>query len=734
MKFQPMTLTRTLTLFTLLLSSLITARAQSGNLRFSSSSYSTTESGATAKITVTRSGGSAGTVTVSFATVDSGGGTAAPDQDYYPTNGVLTFGPGVTSQHFSVPIIDDAAHEENETVLVELSGEYVMGEITGATLTVKDNDSCAYQVSTNVISFAAEGGSADPVTVTATEGCSWIVVNSTAGATWLGVVSGASGTGNGEVVLSCDPNTGTRSRTAKLKIEGKVVTVTQLPPDVIAPTVTITTPSANARQTDDTILVTGKASDNIAVTLVEARLENEAGNSDYIPASGTANWSVPLAGLIPGTNVIRVRVRDAVNPPVEALRSVVYVEVSSLTVITNGVGSITPLVKGALLDVGKSYTVRAATDKSHLFTGWSGYIESTANPLTFTMQTGFVLQANFRLNPFIAVAGIYNGLCYDSETNRHASTGFLTVKSTEAGAYSAKLTLGGARYSFSGSFALDGTTTNTLTGTGASALTVILATDLVGGSDQVTGTISDGDWTAAILCDRVLFNKKSNPAPYAGKFTVIIPGDDENADTQPGGFSYGTVTVDANGKASLKATLADGTKLSQSTTISKNGYWPLYAPLYAGNGSVLSWIVFTESSEANFTGSLNWTKPAIANGKFYPGGFAVQHELTGSSYSAPTNSSHAVLNFIAGKVRFTAGNLAEDFDNEVSIINNKVANLGTNKLSLSINLASGLFTGSVTTPDGSQTFPFKGALHTKQNQGWGFFLGTNQSGRVRFSQ
>ena len=62
-----------------------------------------------------------------------------------------------------------------------------------------------------------------------------------------------------------------------------------------------------------------------------------------------------------------------------------------------------------------------------------------------------------------------------------------------------------------------------------------------------------------------------------------------------------------------------------------------------------------------------------------------------------------------------------------------MTNLGTNKLTLSINLASGLFNGSVTTPDGSRSFPFKGAVYQKQNQGWGFFLGTNQSGRVRFS-
>ena len=736
MKFQPLIPGRTLALFAVLLAGLLTAGAQSGNLRFSASAYSIAESGAAAKITVTRSGGSAGTVTVNFFTVDSGGGTAAPDQDYFPTNGSLTFGPGVTSQHFFVPIIDDAAHEANETVLVQLQlSDGSLGEVTfiEATLTITDNDGCAYSLSTYAVSFAAAGGIADRIAVTATAGCNWSAVNTTAGATWLGLVSGTNETGD-EVVLSCDPNAGATSRTAKLKIAGKVVTVTQLPADVTAPTVTIATPAANARHTSDTIIVTGKAADNTGVTLVEARLENEAGISDYVPASGTANWSVALGGLIPGTNTIRVRARDAVNPPVEAVRSVVYVEISALTLITNGVGSITPLSNGALLDVGRSYTVRAATDKAHLFTGWSGFIESTENPFTFTMQTGFVLQVNFRVNPFIAVAGVYNGLCYDAETNRHASTGFLTVKSTELGAFSAKLMLGGARHSFSGAFALDGRATNSVARPGTNALTVILTVDLVGESDQITGTLSDGSWTASILCNQVLFNKKFNPVPYPGKFTVVIPGDDTQADTEPGGYSFGTVTVDAGGRVSLKATLADGTKLTQSTTLTQGGWWPLYVPLYSGNGSVLSWVVFEESSEASFTGTLNWTKPAITAEKFYSAGFAVQREITGSSYRAPTNATDAVMNFNSGKVRFAAGNLADDFDNDVSILNNKVTNLGPNKLSLSINLASGLFTGSVTPPDGTRSFPFKGAIYQKQNQGWGFFLGTNQSGRVRFSE
>src|SRR5207237_346608 len=77
-----------------------------GALQFSSSSYSVNEGGGSAEITVTRTGGSAGSVTVNYATSD---GTAAAPSDYQSTSGMLTFGAGVLSQTFQVPIVNDGS-------------------------------------------------------------------------------------------------------------------------------------------------------------------------------------------------------------------------------------------------------------------------------------------------------------------------------------------------------------------------------------------------------------------------------------------------------------------------------------------------------------------------------------------------------------------------------------------------------------------------------------------------
>jgi hypothetical protein len=65
---------------------------------------------------------------------------------------------------------------------------------------------------------------------------------------------------------------------------------------------------------------------------------------------------------------------------------------------------------------------------------------------------------------------------------------------------------------------------------------------------------------------------------------------------------------------------------------------------------------------------------------------------------------------------------------------NKVLNLASNKMTLTISLPTGLFNGSVTVPGATRSTPFKGALFQKTDFGSGFFLGTDQSGRVLLSE
>ena len=346
---------------------------------------------------------------------------------------------------------------------------------------------------------------------------------------------------------------------------------------------------------------------------------------------------------------------------------------------------------------------------------------STTNTLKFTY------------NQFLPVVGNYYGL-FSGSDRLHGSSGYVSLSVGKSGTFSGSLLLDGKTCSLSGSFDATGNAVKTVARSGTNAVTVALALDLTPGSDQLTGTVSNAAWMADLWADRAVFNSTTNKAPYAGKYTLIVPGGDENDLTFLAGLGYGAVSVDTAGKLVLSGYLADGTSLSQSTTVSKDGRWPLYASLYSGKGSVYSWLFFTNYPPADLLGGqLSWSKPALGTAtKYYPLGFTEENMMVeGSRYVAPTNSTMRAINLTNGMVSFAGGNLSAPFTNLVVLTpKNLVTNASTNLLTFSLTIPSGVYSGSVAVPGTKTTLSFKGALLQDENGGYGYFLGTNQSGRV----
>jgi hypothetical protein len=109
-------------------------------INFSQATYTVAENAGSITITVTRTGDTTGTVAVNFNTQN---GSAQAGQDYGDTAGTLTFGPGVTSQTFQVPIIADTRTETNRSLNLQLSGPTngaTLGSQSSATLVIIDND------------------------------------------------------------------------------------------------------------------------------------------------------------------------------------------------------------------------------------------------------------------------------------------------------------------------------------------------------------------------------------------------------------------------------------------------------------------------------------------------------------------------------------------------------------------------------------------------------------------
>ncbi len=111
-----------------------------GNINFSPTFSIVSEAAGTATFFLTRTGGSAGSLTVGFSIFPE---TATPGLDYTETEGTLTFADGETSQMFTIPIKDDSISEAFETakVILNTSGALdTLGSQSTATLTIEDND------------------------------------------------------------------------------------------------------------------------------------------------------------------------------------------------------------------------------------------------------------------------------------------------------------------------------------------------------------------------------------------------------------------------------------------------------------------------------------------------------------------------------------------------------------------------------------------------------------------
>ena len=329
---------------------------------------------------------------------------------------------------------------------------------------------------------------------------------------------------------------------------------------------------------------------------------------------------------------------------------------------------------------------------------------------------------------FVPSSGTYNGLFSQTTGYWNQSSGTMTISTTAQGSYSAKLQIGTARYSFSGRLASDGSASAQVLRHYQYPLTIQFRVTEAD-PDIIVGTVSDSVWTAELFADRAVFDGKTSISPDAGQYNLVLHGD-YNSTQVPGGASYGSITINKAGRISFAATLADGTRFTQSTTVSKDGYWPLYAWLYSGWGTFYGWLRFNESTDTDISGDVTWVKPQMWNASYYPCGFYVVNPVYGSSYVKPPNGTR-VLNFTNATIQFNGQNLYQGITNNVILTtNNKIQNLSANGLRFAFALNTGNFSGSVMDPITWQWYSFNGVVVQKRNIATGFFNAYNLTGEV----
>jgi MYXO-CTERM domain-containing protein len=137
-----------------------------GSLQCSMAELSTGENAGNVTVTVTRTGGTDGDVSVDYATSD---GSASEPDDYTSGMGSVQWSQGESaSKTIQVAVADDNRSESNETFVVHLSnasGGAALGDVSTTTITITDDDS-APTISPISDQAVSEGGSTSPIAIT----------------------------------------------------------------------------------------------------------------------------------------------------------------------------------------------------------------------------------------------------------------------------------------------------------------------------------------------------------------------------------------------------------------------------------------------------------------------------------------------------------------------------------------------------------------------------------------
>ncbi len=476
--------------------------------------------------------------------------------------------------------------------------------------------------------------------------------------------------------------------------------------NVTGPTVAITSPANHSSTSASSVTVKGTAAGKGGITLVQLAV-----NGNLAAAAGTRTWSYTTA-LIPGTNILTATSFDTngvASAPVT--HTIFRMATSTLTLLTNRSGGIVGEASGAVLLIGKGYTVTGVPKLSSgsLFSNWmSGpspanltNVLSESPVLDFIMSSNLVLLANFGPNPFSNVAGAYNGLFPTNYTQvTESDSGFITATLTAArGAFSARMRLDGGSYPFSGSFSLTGNALATIKRSGKTPVTVSLHLNLTNPPDNLlSGYVSNADWFSDIYGERALFNPRTDKATaYAGKYTMLIPPGPGAPDASPGGYGAATFTNNPAGTAALAGHLGDGAAISQSVPISQDGNIPVYVPLYSGKGSLWGWLTFsnisTNTPPQTLSGDVSWIKTPNRAKPLYTNGFTVQTNVLASVYEPtntgilpPTNYTLTISNASQG-IQLVYSNITV-IDGKFT--NSAAAGNPTNKLSITFTPATGV--------------------------------------------
>lgn len=243
--------------------------------------------------------------------------------------------------------------------------------------------------------------------------------------------------------------------------------------------------------------------------------------------------------------------------------------------------------------------------------------------------------------------------------------------------------------------------------------------DLTNGTDTVTGYVYWDETYASLTGYRGVTILPTNTV--VGKYILNFETVTNLLGSGPTNDGYATLSVGKTGTMTIGGTLADNSTFSRTTGVSKDGIWPIYAPLYGGGGLILGWetnVIGTTPTSAGSVGTFVWIKPKI-KGLYYTNALGILAASTGTNYVAPINGSQYQVVFEGGTVNPSLNNTLT-----VNKSGQFVPGAGPDKLKISLS-AAGAITGTIYNPADNKTLPIRGSFSNPSVGGSGFILDTD---------
>jgi len=272
-----------------------------------------------------------------------------------------------------------------------------------------------------------------------------------------------------------------------------------------------------------------------------------------------------------------------------------------------------------------------------------------------------------------------------------------------------------------GTFTPEMTFAKTIARKGRSSLLLALELDLVEGELRATVTDSVSSFASVgTLVLQPVYTVKS-PAPQIGAYTIVF----DPTKTLGSGPSVGGVasaSVSALGTVTVVGMLPDGTTLSSTAQLQKDGsvayYDGLYSEVFPTAGSIAGTLMLDpKGGVAALSGGLEWNKPKQVRG-LWAAGFTQTLGVSGAVYKVPrgrelvlatSGLSFSATDSEAIPVTLKAGNT-------FSVAQNK-----TSTLVLTLHKATGVVTGSLTNQKTRQKRALTGVILQASGEVSGFY-------------